>query len=91
MNQIEIYQTKDKQTQVGVKFEQETVWLTQTQIVELFKTTKSNISEHTKHIFEEGELEPSQTVRKFRTVQTEGKKKVSSQTSLLPYLVYEGI
>jgi Virulence protein RhuM family len=79
MNQIEIYQTKDRQTQVEVKFEHETVWLTQKQIVELFQTTKSNISEHTKHIFEEGELDPDQTVRKFRTVQTEGKKKVSRE------------
>ncbi len=79
MNQIEIYQTKDKQTHVEVKFEEETLWLTQAQIVELFQTTKSNISEHTKHIFEEGELDLNQTVRKFRTVRTEGKKRVSRE------------
>ena len=78
-SQIEIFQTKDKQTQVEVKFEGETVWLTQIQIVDLFQSSKANISEHTKHIFSEGELNPNQTVRKFRTVQTEGKKQVSRE------------
>jgi len=78
-NLIEIYQTKDKQTQVEVKFEGDTAWLTQKQIVDLFQSSKANISEHTKHIFQEGELESNQTVRNFRTVQTEGKKKVSRE------------
>ena len=51
MNQIEIYQTKDKQTEIEVKFEEETVWLSQLQLVELFKSSKANISEHLKSIF----------------------------------------
>jgi len=79
MSQIEIYRTKDGETQIEVKFEEETVWLTQAQIVDLFQTTKSNISEHIKHIFEEGELDSNRTVRKFRTVRTEGKKRVSRE------------
>lgn len=53
---IVIYQTQDGLTQINVKFEDETVWLTQSQLVELYQTRKSNISEHIKHIFEEGEL-----------------------------------
>lgn len=77
MNEIEIYKGKDNQTQIEVKFEGDTVWLTQSQIVLLFGSSKANISEHTKHIFDEGELDKNQTVRKFRTVQTEGKKKVT--------------
>ena len=77
MNEIEIYQSSDKKIEIQVQFENETVWLTQAQIVDLFQTTKSNISEHSKHIFQEGELDREQTVRKFRTVRTEGKKKVS--------------
>ena len=69
---IVIYQTQDGLTQINVKFEDETVWLTQAQLVELYQTSKSNISEHIKHIFEEGELSEDSTVRNFRTVQMEG-------------------
>lgn len=53
---IVIYQTQDGLTQINVKFEDKTVLLTQSQLVELYQTRKSNISEHIKHIFEEGEL-----------------------------------
>lgn len=56
-SEIIIYQTEDGHTKIDVKFEDETVWLTQTQLCELYQTSKSNISEHIKHIFEEGELE----------------------------------
>jgi Virulence protein len=59
-NEILIYQTEDGQTKIDVKFEDETVWLTQAQLCELYQTSKSNISEHIKHIFEEGELEEKQ-------------------------------
>ena len=55
-NEILIYQTEDGQTKIDVKFQDETVWLTQAQLCELYQTSKSNISEHIKHIFEEGEL-----------------------------------
>ena len=76
MNEIEIYKSPDNQIELQVNLDKDTVWLTQSQIVLLFQSSKANISEHTKHIFEEGELDKNQTVRKFRTVQTEGKKQV---------------
>ena len=76
---IVIYQTKDGLTKIDVRFEDETVWLTQAQLVELYHSSKSNISEHIKHIFEEGELEESSTVRKFRTVQIEGNREVNRE------------
>ena len=72
-SEIIIYQTDDGQTKIDVKFEDETVWLTQVQLCELYQTSKSNISEHIKHIFEEGELEENSVVRKFRTTAADGK------------------
>ena len=66
-NEILIYQTEDGRTKIDVKFEDETVWLTQAQLCELYQTSKSNISEHIKHIFEEEELDEESVVRKFRT------------------------
>ena len=71
--EIVIYQSEDGHTKVDVRFEDETVWLTQQQLVDLFQTSKSNVSEHIKHIFEEGELEEKQVVRKFRTTGSDGK------------------
>ena len=76
MNQhgeIILYQTEDGLTKIDVRFEDETVWLTQAQLCVLYQTSKSNISEHIKHIFAEGELEESQVVRKFRTTAADGK------------------
>ena len=73
-SEILIYQTDDGHTKIDVKFEDETVWLTQAQLCELYQTSKSNISEHIKHIFEEGELEEASVVRKFRTTASDGKK-----------------
>ncbi len=77
MSQIEIYQTANNETQIDVTFEQDTVWLTQAQMVELFESSKANISEHLKSIFNSGELDTVSTVRKFRTVRQEGKRTVS--------------
>lgn len=54
--EIFIYQTEDGLTNIDVKMQDETVWLTQQQLVELYQTSKGNISEHIKHVFEEGEL-----------------------------------
>lgn len=62
-----IYQTEDGKTKIDVHLEDETVWLTQAEMVELFQSSKANISEHIKHVFEEGELEENSVVRKFRT------------------------
>ena len=71
--EIIIYQTEDGKTKLDVRFVEETVWLTQQQLTELFQTSKANVSEHIKHIFEEGELEENSVVRKFRTTATDGK------------------
>lgn len=76
-NDIIIYQTQDGQTKIDVRIENETVWLTQNQMAELFQTTKQNISLHIKNIFEEGELTEDSTVKDYLTVQNEGSRKVS--------------
>ncbi|SFT37441.1 Fic/DOC family protein [Algoriphagus locisalis] len=78
-NKIEIYQGANGQTQIEVRFENETTWLTNNQLVELFKSSKANISEHIKHIFESEELDKDSTVRNFRTVQMEGKRAVERE------------
>ena len=71
--EILIYKTDDGQTNIEVKIEDDTVWLTQQQLTELYQCSKSNISEHIKHIFEEGELDKDSVVRKFRTTADDGK------------------
>ncbi|MDC7289107.1 virulence RhuM family protein [Blautia schinkii] len=81
-NEIVIYQTEDGHTKIDVKFEDETVWLTQAQLCELYQTSKSNISEHIKHIFEEGELEENAVVRKFRTTAADGKNYIMTHYNL---------
>ena len=73
---IIIYQTDDGLTKVDVRVENETVWLSQQQMAELFDTTKQNISLHIKKIFEEEELYENSTVKEFLTVQKEGNRKV---------------
>ena len=64
---IVVYQSDDGLTRVDVRFEGDTVWLTQAQLIDLYHSSKSNISEHIKHIFAEGELTEESVVRKFRT------------------------
>lgn len=71
--EIVIYQTGDGRTRLGVRFEGDTAWLTQAQLVELFQTSKANVSEHIKNIFTEGELDEAAVVRKFRTTASDGK------------------
>jgi len=70
---ILIYQSEDGLTHIDVRMEQETVWLTQQQMCQLYCTSKSNVSEHIKHIFEDGELDEISVVRKFRTTASDGK------------------
>ena len=72
-NQILIYQTEDGKTKIETKLQDETVWLTQAQLCELFQKSKSTMSEHIKNIFEEGELEEDSVVRNFRTTAQDGK------------------
>lgn len=71
--EILIYQTEDGLTSIDVKMQDETVWLTQQQLADLYQSSKSNVSEHIKHIFEEGELDEEAVVRKFRTTASDGK------------------
>ena len=73
--EIILYQP-DEAVKLEVRLEDETVWLTQAQLVELFQSSKANISEHIKNIYEQGELEENSTVRKSRTVRQEGKRQV---------------
>lgn len=73
--EIILYQP-DEAVKLEVRLEDETVWLTQAQLVELFQSSKANISEHIKNIYEQGELEENSTVRDFRTVRQEGKRQV---------------
>ncbi len=74
---ILIYQTNNGNIKVDVRFEDETLWLSQAQICKVFGKAKSTISEHITAIFEEGELEISSTVRNYRTVQVEGDREVA--------------
>lgn len=76
-NLIEIYQTPDNQTRIEVRFEEDTVWLTQQQMAALFEQTKQNVSLHINNCFRESELDKEATVKKYLTVQTEGNRKVS--------------
>lgn len=75
-NEIILYKPDETLT-LDVRVEDETVWLTQAQIVDLFSSSKANVSEHLKHIFESGELDKEATVRKFRIVRKEGNRSVS--------------
>ena len=80
--EVIIYQTEDGLTKIEVKMQDETVWLTQQQMAGLFQTSRTNVIDHIKNIYEEGELEESLTCRKFRQVRTEGNRQVSRE---LPY------
>ena len=76
---IIIYQTDDGLTNIDVKIEDETVWLTQQQLSELYKSSRTNVNEHIKHIYEEGELDKESTCRNFRQVRKEGDREVSRE------------
>lgn len=71
-----IYQSKNENFRLDVRFEDESVWLTQQQMTDLFHTTKQNISRHIKNIYSEGKLRLEATVKKYLTVQTEGNREV---------------
>jgi len=81
-SQIIIYQTEDGQTKIDVRFENETVWLTQNALAELFQTTKQNISQHIKNIFEERELQPNSVVKDFLTTALDGKDYLTNYYNL---------
>ena len=75
-SEIILYQPEDGRTRIQCRFENETVWLTQQHMAELFQTTKQNVSLHIKNIYEERELERGATVKESLTVQLEGKRSV---------------
>lgn len=81
-NKVIIYTANDGKTRIDVKLEEETLWLTQAQMCELYQTSKSNVSEHIKHIFEEGELNKESVVRNFRTTAADGKEYLVSHYNL---------
>lgn len=80
-SQIIIYQTENGETKLDVRFQDETVWLTQKLMAELFQSSVSNINMHLKNIFEEGELEENRTIKDFLIVQIEGNRKVKRKHS----------
>lgn len=85
MNQVEIYQTKDKETQVKVNFQEDTVWLTQKQMAALFDKGRTTVNEHIQNIFSEGELEEVEVCRKFRHTTQHGAIKGKTQEASAKY------
>lgn len=80
--EIIIYQSEDGLTHIDVKLEDETIWLTQQQMAELFQTSRTNVVEHIGNIYSEGELDRNSTCREFRQVRKEGNREVTRQ---MPY------
>lgn len=82
MNELILYTTEDGRSQIKLRAEQKTVWLTQLEMAELFDATKQNISLHLRNIFQDGELDPAATVKESLTVQTEGAREVRRTVAL---------
>ncbi len=80
---IIIYQTDDGLTKIDVKVENETVWLSQQQMADLYDTTKQNISLHIKNFFYKEELDEDSTVKEFLTVQKEGNRSVERKDQIM--------
>lgn len=75
--EIILFQSNDGHTKIQVRFEEESVWLSQKTMAELYQVSVPSVNEHLAHIFDEAELTPEATIRKFRIVQTEGKREVT--------------
>lgn len=82
MNDLILYTTEDGRSQIKLRAQEQTVWLTQLEMAELFDATKQNISLHLKNVFEDGELDPAATVKESLTVQTEGRRRVQRPVTL---------
>lgn len=82
MNDLILYTTEDGRSQIKLRAQEQTVWLTQLEMAELFDATKQNISLHLKNVFGDGELDPAATVKESLTVQTEGSRKVQRPVTL---------
>jgi hypothetical protein len=76
---IVLYQTEDGRTRIQCRFEDETIWLPQAQLAELFQVTVPTVNEHLKGIFADGELDAGATIRKFRIVRLEGSRQVERE------------
>ena len=74
---IIIYQSEDGVVRLDVRLADNTVWLTKQQMADLYRSSRTNVVEHIKHIYEEGELEEDATCRKFRQVRQEGNREVA--------------
>jgi len=81
-NNFLLYTSEQGDIHVDVLLQEETIWLSQLQLVELFQTTKQNISLHIKNIFEEGELEENATVKDYLTVQMESSSSINSKKAI---------
>ena len=81
-NQIEIYRSQDGSVQLNVKLENETVWLTQSQMADLFGVDRTSIVRHIRNIYKSEELEENSTCAKIAQVQKEGNRKVSKKRLL---------
>lgn len=82
MNDLILYTTEDGRSQIKLRALEQTVWLTQLEMAELFDATKQNISLHLKNVFEDGELDPAATVKESLTVQIEGSRRVQRPVTL---------
>ena len=88
-SEIILYQTEDGRTRIQCRFENETIWLTQALIAELFQVSVPTVNEHLKGVYGDGEVDRDPTIRKFRIVRTEGKREVARENkhySLRPEL-----
>lgn len=83
-SEIIFYQSEDGRTRVQCRFENETLWLTQVLIAELFQVTVPTVNEHLKGIFVDGELDAGATIRKFRIVRIEGQRGRSNRIATAP-------
>ena len=79
---ILIYQNEKGDTKIDVYFEEDTIWMTQRSMAELYQVTPQNITLHIKHIYQDGELDPAATCKQYLQVQTEGARKIRRNTKL---------
>lgn len=79
MSKIILYTTDDGLTKINVKLEDETVWLSQQQMAELYQSSRTNVVEHIKNIYNEGELDKDSTCRNIRQVRLEGSREVQRE------------
>ena len=82
---IILYQAEDGRTRIQCRFENDTIWLTQALMAELFQVTIPTVNEHLKGIFSDGELDPGATIRKFRIVRQEGARDVADEKASREY------